>query len=57
MALGATDVREAYARVASGAFDDRAVGFEEAAVFGVLDEEFGGAVFDAAAGVLELGFA
>ena len=57
MAFGAADVCKADSRVAGGAFDDGSAWFEQAAVFGVLDEEFGGAVFDAAAGVLELGFA
>jgi len=50
-------VGEAYAGVARCAFDDGAAGFEEAALFGIFDDVVGGAVFDAAARVLELGFA
>ena len=57
MAFGAADVGQADSRVTGGAFDDGSPWFEQAAVFGVLDEEFGGAVFDAAARVLEFGFA
>ena len=57
VALGAADVREADACVAGGAFDDGAARGEEGALFGVLDDVEGGAVFDAAAGVLEFGFA
>ena len=48
-------MRETYTGVASGAFDDRATGFQEAALFGIFDDVEGGAVFDAAAWVLELG--
>ncbi len=50
-------MREAYTRVACCAFDDGAAGFQEAALFGIFDDVVGGAVFDAAAGVLEFGFA
>lgn len=48
---------EADAGVSGGAFDDGAAGLEEAEFLGVLDDVEGGAVFDAAAGVLEFGFA
>lgn len=51
-----TDARESYARVASGAFDNGPAGFQEPALFGVFDNIERGAVFDAATGVLELGF-
>jgi len=57
VAFGAAYVREAYTRVACCAFDDGAAGFQEAALFGIFDDVVGGAVFDAAAGVLEFGFA
>ena len=50
-------MREAYTRVACCAFDDGAAGFQEAALFGIFYDVVGGAVFDAAAGVLEFGFA
>ena len=49
------DVRESYASVASRALDYRASGLQQAAFFGVFDDIERGAVFDAAAGVLELG--
>jgi hypothetical protein len=57
VAFGAADVGEAYACVARGAFDDGAPRLEEAGFLGVLDDEERRAVFYAAAGVLEFGFA
>jgi hypothetical protein len=50
-------VREPDARVAGGAFDDGPAGLDQALLFGMLDDEEGGAVFDTAARVLEFGFA
>ena len=48
---------EAYTGIAGGAFDDSAAGFQKPALFGIADYVEGCAVFDAAAGILEFGFA
>ena len=50
-------MRKSNPRVPRRALDDRPAGAEEASFLGVEDDVQGGAVFDAAAGVLELGFA
>ena len=44
-------------RITRCAFDDGAAGVKEAAFFGILDDVEGGAIFDAAAGILEFRFA
>jgi hypothetical protein len=50
-------VREADARVAGRAFNDGPARLELPEALGVLDNVEGRAIFDATAGVLELGFA
>ena len=50
-------MREAYAGVSCRALYDGTPWFQQPEIFGVLDEEEGGAVFYGAAGVLEFGFA
>ena len=48
---------EANARVTGSAFDYGAARFKQTALLGILDDVEGGAVFDGAAWVLELGLA
>lgn len=48
---------KANASVSRRAFDDGATGLQQPELLGVLDDVEGSAVFDAAAGILELCFA
>ena len=56
VALGAADVGETDAGVASGAFNDGSAGLEETALLCVLHNVYGGAVLDRATGVEEFAF-
>jgi hypothetical protein len=49
-------VSETDTSVSGCAFDDGTAGFQETLLFGILNDEEGGAVFDGTAGVLEFGF-
>ena len=54
VALDGADESQAYARVAAGGFDDGGAGFEQAALFGILNHGEGDAVLDTATRVEEL---